>query len=130
MKNTSFFAFASTLLLGIHSAHAEDFSSAYISQIDTSSFSRSVISTQDIMKPAFEVTSAVRALAPSSGNLGLVDQVGEFNASSVVQSGSGNVGLIRQIGASNTASIQQFGIGHAAMVAQQGRGNVAMIVQR
>ncbi|MBE7182815.1 MAG: hypothetical protein INR68_00240 [Methylobacterium mesophilicum] len=130
MNKKSLMIFALTLLAGVGSACAEDISPAYIPQLDASGLSGAMISTQEIMKPAFEVTSSLRALAPSNGNLGLLDQVGEFNEGSVVQSGSGNIGLIRQIGASNTASIQQFGAGHAAMVSQQGRGNVAMIVQR
>lgn len=113
--------------------HASDFySPAYVNQIDSGSYSQSfaTMSTGDIVKPMFQVATAMSALRPSQGNLGLIWQDGDANNASITQDGVGNVGLIRQIGLENTASITQSGSGHQALVFQQGRGNVAIIHQR
>ena len=129
---TKLYAALMVAILSSNANASDMYSIAYVSQIGSGSYSRSfaTISTKDIVKPMFQVASAMSALKPSQGNLGLVWQDGDTNNASVMQDGVGNVGLIRQIGLENTASITQNGSGHQALVFQQGRGNVAIIHQR
>jgi minor curlin subunit len=131
MKNKVIVATAILVSLHIGTVSAADFSSpAYIDQLSDRGGPFPSVSTADIVKPVFQVASAISSLKPTQGNLGLVWQDGLNNNASVVQDGFGNIGLIRQIGLDNTASIEQYGSGHAAMVFQQGRGNFAVIRQR
>lgn len=116
-----------------NNVNASDFySPAYVNQIGSGSYAHSfaTMRTEDIVKPMFQVASAMSALRPSQGNLGMIWQDGDANNAAITQDGIGNVGLIRQIGLENTASITQSGSGHQALVFQQGRGNVAIIRQR
>jgi minor curlin subunit len=111
---------------------AEFYSPAYINQIGSGTYKGSfaTMSTEDIVKPMFQVATGLSSLRPSQGNLALIWQEGDTNTASITQDGTGNVGLIRQIGLENTASVTQSGSGHQALVFQQGRGNVAIIHQR
>jgi minor curlin subunit len=112
-------------------ANAQPISSpAYIQQINPSSASVQ-LTTSQLMTPIINLVSQMPELTPRGpGNLGLVWQDGTNNNATIDQRGSQNVGLIRQIGMDNVASISQRGIGHQAMVFQQGRNNVAIIRQR
>ena len=70
--------------------------------------------------PIMQVARDLPQVDSGNSSHALVWQEGDFNTSSIEQSGGRNVG----------AAIQQSGSGHQPMIFQQGRNNTAILSQR